>query len=214
MGGSSRLNPLEVIGWYGKGNVGDESYKLAFPTLFPDRLVNFSTFPKPGAADTYVVGGGDCMNTDLLTKLTGVNARKLLLSVTVSADYPAPLLAQFDRIVVRDVASLERVRRAGVEASLCPDFAFALTPDLERGREHIRWRFASEKREQYSKVVTVVVNGHLMHDPDARKAVAFEKLAHDLAYVADWTDASFLFIPAIIGALFLPELHDRKVENV
>jgi len=25
--------------------------------------------------------------------------------------------------------------------------------------------------------------------------------------------ASFLFIPAIIGALFLPELHDRKVAN-
>jgi polysaccharide pyruvyl transferase WcaK-like protein len=191
--GGNPLN-IQLVGWYGKHNVGDEAYKLAFPILFPAASCSFSTFPTSSCPVT-ILGGGDCVSPEVLTKFAKTTGRKHIMSVTISSDHPAEAFKGFDTITVRDKASSDRLSAIGVPHKVSPDATFALTPDAANGTLAIKRIFQCDRRELYEKVVVVVVNSHLLRDQDARQAAAFEKLSHDLAYVCDWTNASFLFIP-------------------
>ena len=79
---------VNVVGWYGKNNVGDEAYKLAFPAVFPHAHFVFSEKPISGC-DATVLGGGDVVNIDNLKRLRSASGRKFIMSTTVSVAYDA-----------------------------------------------------------------------------------------------------------------------------
>lgn len=186
---------VNVVGWYNKGNAGDEAYKLAFPALFKNSFV-FSDTPKPDCK-AYVLGGGDILSPVFLKAMSKVQGKKTIASTAFPEKIDRSLLEQFGTVVVRDQQSLANANKNGVDALLAPDFAFALSGNAERGRSMIDDLFDKANAERYEQVIGVVVNAHLMpsHDGYAYKHARFERFAFELAMAADTTNASFVFIP-------------------
>jgi polysaccharide pyruvyl transferase WcaK-like protein len=187
------MKRVGVLGWYGHANCGDESYKLAFPKLFPHYDFEFSRVIT-GDKDAWVLGGGDVVGQHFLAKIGGVQ-NKHILSATVSE---ACDLRGFGTVAVRDETSRNLAAQYGAaNAVRVPDFAFALRGDQKRGRSIIESAFRATDAELYEKVVVVVVNGYLagQHDAVAREYITFQNFANSMAVVCDHTCASFLFLP-------------------
>jgi polysaccharide pyruvyl transferase WcaK-like protein len=184
---------INVIGWYGHRNIGDESYKLSFPRVFPEHDFIFSEKPLIGV-EGYILGGGDIISEDYLNALTEYK-NKHIMSVTLSSTNKS--LTDFSTIAVRDIRSVNNAAASGVHAMYVPDFAFALSPNPDRGKELIRGIFKNAGHDQYSKVISVVVNAHLMpdHAGYARDLFAFQHFTSELGKCMDETSASFLMLP-------------------
>lgn len=186
---------VNVVGWYNKRNAGDESYKLSFPALF-DYDFEFSERIKSGF-DAYVLGGGDIVAPAFLKQFAKIEAPRHLMSVAFPEKINFALDGIFRSVLVRDNASLANAKGVGLDATLVPDFAFALKGDAATGREMIRKTFDAANAELYEKIVGVVLNAHLMseHDGLAYNFARFERFCFELAMAADHCNASFLFIP-------------------
>lgn len=196
------MKVVTALGWYGKMNCGDESYKLAFPSLFPDyewRFTDKLTAEVVGESDAIVLGGGDIMSDPFLNQLAFVEKPKHVISASCTEKTDVSKLAGFQNIIVRDLHSVEILKHKGVQAKYKPDVAFYLQPDRMRGRRLIRKEFNNQKADQYEKTVVVVMNGYLAdaesNSYDVRKFICFHKLAYDLGHIMDYTPASFIFLP-------------------
>ena len=187
---------VNVVGWYDKRNAGDESYKIAFPLLFPHVDFVFSDYPT-SSADAYILGGGDIVSPFMLRSLQDLQKPKHLMSVTLGKSATLSLVSGFSSAIVREDESLQNALSLGMNATFCPDFAFAIAANKERGRDIINQTFSKERAEKYERVVGVVVNAHIMDDHDSRQyeSALFENFCFQLAKTADETNASFLFIP-------------------
>lgn len=198
-----------VVGWYSKFNIGDESYKLTFPTLFPEYEF---VFQETGEADICILGGGNILSESYIRLALNAKVNKrFVFSASASKQTPFHLLKNFDAIVVRDKASQKLLQDNGVDCHLGADAAFCLKPDPEAGKAWLTEKFTSEKLDLYSKVVGVVLNGHLGQAKDAQLArdfITLSKASQDIASVADSTPASFVFFPMSTGAP-----HDDRVTN-
>lgn len=182
---------MRVLGFYGHHNCGDESYKLSFPLLFPDAKFNFSD---TNNEDACILGGGNVISPYFLEQLN-IAKKKIILSVSFVDTDPVESLRNIDQICVRDYHSLRILEKAGIKASYFPDFAFALTPNPDNGKQLISKLY--DGRDLYDKVVVIVINGHLAMDENwlARDHFNFEKVIYDLTRTIDNTKASFLFVP-------------------
>lgn len=204
---------VTVLGWYGHGNCGDEAYKLAFPAVFPGYDFTFTEeireeHRKSGAV---ILGGGDIAYSHMLDRVQRVVGRKHLMSVSLSSsDCVGRIGKVFETVAVRDQSSLDKLKMYDVAGDYYPDVVFALKGDREAGLKRLRAMFAAERREMYKQVVIVVVNAYLAVRENllARDAVTFEKMAHDLGYLADNTPASFVFVPFGFDAP-----HDDRIAN-
>ena len=70
------MNNILVLGWYGKHNIGDESYKLAIPKLFPEASVTFSDYIDKKLIeknDQFIMGGGDIISPKFLQEFNKIN---------------------------------------------------------------------------------------------------------------------------------------------
>lgn len=196
------MKVVTALGWYGKDNCGDESYKLAFPNVFPDyewRFTDFLTPEKLSQTDAVVLGGGDVMSDPFLNQLAFVTKPKHIISTSATSSTDPDKLVGFKNIIVRDTSSVEILKKKGIQAKYKPDVAFSLTADKMNGRKLIRKEFVAQKRDLYEKLVVVVMNGYLAdaesNSYDVRKFINFHKLAYDMGHVMDFTPASFIFIP-------------------
>lgn len=188
---------IHVLGWYGKSNIGDESYKTAFPLVFPGHEFQFTD--KLAQADAVIVGGGDILSDPFLNQTLSCDKPLSVISASATDKTDTNKLKKFKNVYVRDFKSLEILRAKGIDAKYAPDVAFALNANKVRGREIIEAEFKSQKRDLYEKVVVVVLNGNLVDSEasgyDGRKFISFQNLAFQLGHVADFTNASFLFVP-------------------
>jgi hypothetical protein len=182
---------IGVLGYYGKDNIGDESYKLSFPILFPQYDFIFSDAPLPDC-DGFVLGGGDVVSPTNLELLRPLKKPKFILSATCVNQYP---LHDFKLVAVRDDESMGVARDSGANPMLSPDFAFALTFNRKRGRKIIEDLYKGS--QLYQRVVIVVGNGHLIpaHGDPSVKMFEYEHFLLSLVKLADNTNASFLFLP-------------------
>lgn len=210
------MKVVTALGWYDKHNIGDESYKLAFPTVFPDYEWHFTDKLTPevvGQSDALVLGGGDIMSDPFLNQLAFIDKPKHIISTSATARTDVNKLVGYQNIIVRDFNSVEMLKQKGVQAKYKPDVAFALTPDRMRGKRLIRKEYSSQKRDLYEKVIIVIMNGYLAdaesNSYDVRKFIDFHKLAYDLGHISDHTPASFMFIP--FGQMFP---WDDRVPNI
>lgn len=198
-----------VVGWTGHYNIGDESYKLTFPKLFPE--YEFA-FQDKGDADICILGGGNILTEDYVRSALNVNAHKrFVFSASANKNSPFELLKKFDNIIVRDQASFNLLSENHVSCRLGADAAFSMHPDPIAGKEILRRMFEENGLDLYSKVVGVVLNGHLGQAKDsqlARDFVTINKAAQDIATVADSTSASFVFFPMSTGSPY-----DDRVTN-
>src|SRR5581483_9002632 len=108
-------------------------------------------------------------------------------------------LKRFQNLIVRDYHSIELLQEKGLKPVWMPDIAAVLRGDQKRGADKIKELFVQEDGELYQKVVVVVVNAYLLQEdhplPYWAKTVEFLQFANQLAWVADNTSASFVFLP-------------------
>lgn len=192
---------VKILGWYGHDNIGDESYKVAFPMLFPSHDLEYVESVGSPEPDVVILGGGDVVYPGFTDYIRGLKrARKVLASVTLTENSDFGSLGLFEKVFVRDHRSLAWARKIspGTKVSYLPDFSFMLTPDRKAGRKWLEGRFGRMGHELYEKVVVVVVSNYLSYshlDSLARDLTTFLKLSQDLAQTADQTNASFVFLP-------------------
>jgi polysaccharide pyruvyl transferase WcaK-like protein len=189
------MSNIGVVGWYGHDNCGDESYKLSFRQLFPQHEFTFSEFAPemPNVLDALVIGGGDVVHPYYLESFGRHQVPKHALSVSISNDVP---LNDFATVAVRDRCSLERANKLGARSPvLIPDFAFALTPNKERGKVLVRHLF--QGAELFERLVTVVPNSYLLprYDVSVRDTQRFDAFVNEMSVISDNTSASFLYLP-------------------
>jgi hypothetical protein len=119
-----------VLGWYDRGNLGDECYREAFRLLFGD--VRFACTDEvdaiPSDVEVLVCGGGDIVNPFFVSKI-----RRLLktfsgpcyaVSVGVPFSADASLLSVFDHVFVRSASDYD------VAVSAVPSSNVSRIPDL------------------------------------------------------------------------------------
>jgi len=196
------MQVVTVIGWYSKENCGDESYKLAFPKVFPDYNFVFTADLNNEIiekSDAFILGGGDILSDHYLDQLLGISKKKHIFSVSVTAETNVHKLDKFENIYVRDKQSVEILKQKGLEVKFVPDISFILEGDRARGRRLVQKAFADDHRDLYEKVVVVVINGFLANDEinlyNVNQFVHFHNLTYDLSHLLDGTNASFLFVP-------------------
>lgn len=189
-------NKINVVGWYNKKNSGDESYKKAFPKVFPNYSFVFTEQPIKDA-DAYIIGGGDILTDSLLKTFLKIEKPKHIMSVTVSKDFDSSLFKGFRTIIVRDINSQKTLLKNKVESIVYPDFSFALEHNKDNGSSIINSLFQKEKRDLYHKKIAIVINAHLLppYGATAFEYARFERFAFDMAIGIDETPASFIFIP-------------------
>lgn len=185
---------VNVLGWYNHGNIGDDSYKLAFPLVFHTNFefIDKLTYPK----DVCILGGGDVLGGYFLEQISCAKKR-LALSISLSYDIKKETLDLFDLICVRDKKSFNIASEMGKKALLYPDFSFALTSHKQIGTSHLSKLFIENSLDHYQKVVGIVVNSNLLPTPStpAYQVAAFDRFCFEIAQLADTTNASFVFIP-------------------
>jgi hypothetical protein len=148
---------IHVLGWYDtptsatlKMNIGDESYKLSFPKLFPEHEFVFCDTLKGIEPETVILGGGDVLYPSFINQIKTSKAKqKYAFSVNINNnDY----LSLFDRVISRNYYD---------NVEYCPDFAFALEANKERGKTIINNLFEQHKCELYENVIVLVMNNYL-----------------------------------------------------
>lgn len=185
---------IHVLGYYGKDNIGDEAYKIAFPKLFKDYEFTFGEKIQ-GKPDAIVLGGGDVLSPKFLKILEmHPQVKKYAFSINLRKSDIGPHLAQFDKIISRNFIDL---RATDFKIQHLPDFTFVLESNKENGKQLIKELFNKYKSELYENVVVLTLNSFLCVREKilARDYVAFDKICYDLANLMDNTNASFILVP-------------------
>jgi polysaccharide pyruvyl transferase WcaK-like protein len=120
---------IDVVGWYGRRNAGDEAFQYAMRDFFQGHEVNFVSPPqRPQDGDIIVLGGGAVVSPYYLETLP---ADKPLYALGVGLEYESEvdLLAQHDfrHVMLRnptDAAAAKAKLKCPVDA--IPDLAFSL----------------------------------------------------------------------------------------
>jgi polysaccharide pyruvyl transferase WcaK-like protein len=192
---------IKVLGWYGNTNAGDESYKLAFPVLFPSHKFDFISSAKDvdfSNTDLIILGGGDVVYTSYTTPLYNIDVPKMALSVTITPGSDLEHLSMFNKVIVRDQLSLDLAGKYNSNVSYLPDFSFALTPNRARGRELLNERAARLGVRLTPKILTVVINSYISYnhrDALARDVNDFNNLLEGLSDIVENLDSSAVFLP-------------------
>jgi polysaccharide pyruvyl transferase WcaK-like protein len=186
---------VNVLGWYEHQNIGDDSYRLTFPLLFPNSSFNFlDKLDKP--LKSCILGGGDVFGGYFLEHIQQ-SENKIALSVSIPENATKKQLEQFQTIIVRDSYSASIASSFNKEVFLYPDFSFALTPNKIAGNNYITEAFTKNNLDLYQKRIGIVINGNLIPNLDtpANQYEAFESVCLALTEVIDTVNASFIFIP-------------------
>src|SRR5208283_455326 len=124
---------------------------------------------------------------------------KPTIAFSVGSSYLNITLEQlnlFEHIWSRDEIAIARFKNLGYSnVTYCPDAAFLLTPNIERGER--LWIKLFRDADLYENRIIISLNSHLMGTTEgsAKNALAYLNMTYDLAKMADATDACFLFLP-------------------
>lgn len=187
---------VNILGWYDHGNIGDEAYKLAFSTLFPENTFKFNGKLET-STDFCILGGGDVLGGYYLKNLNNAK-RKIALSITVNEETNTKEhLTQFEQLFVRDMSSFETAKKLGGNPIYIPDLTFCLKPNKENGISKIQTMFEHNFIDLYERKIGIIINSNLVpsHDSTSRNHTDFYKFCADLAEFIDNYNASFIFIP-------------------
>lgn len=137
--GKPKMNML-VLGFYDRGNIGDEQYKVTIPLCFTNTNINVNfdfvsiDDAKPLSADSVydvvLCGGGDIINAYFMEKVKRLIAdftgRLYAISVGLPYDQDACYLDMFDHVFIRNTydARIAADRLGNANMTSIPDVGF------------------------------------------------------------------------------------------
>lgn len=129
---------IRFVGWYNRGNCGDEAFRDVHRLLFPGQDIEWITDLEAGpAADdddaVYVLGGGDVFLPYYL-RCIPPNRKFFVYGVGLgSPEQRAAILEHRHRLLgvwLRNEEDVEALRAEGMEAHFTPDIVFNLAPEI------------------------------------------------------------------------------------
>jgi hypothetical protein len=120
---------IKILGWYNKDNIGDESYKLSFPMLFPYHHLTFSDKIDQYNADYYILGGGNIVNESFIEQLKDVK-NKVAISVNVN-QHNVHMLKDFKYVYVRDRVGYELLKQNNIPCDFGADISCILDAETK-----------------------------------------------------------------------------------
>jgi polysaccharide pyruvyl transferase WcaK-like protein len=126
------MRRINIVGWYGAKNIGDDSFRDVFQKQLPDKDLIFSHIPNLDS-DAIILGGGGVVTGQYLDGLNSYNNPLYAVGVDIAVNGPEWDDIQrlnFQKLYVR---SKEYVGIASLKANnieYCPDIAFSIyNPD-------------------------------------------------------------------------------------
>lgn len=170
-----------IIGWYSRGNCGDEAFKLAFPKILGTDDIKFSEFYDPECIN--ILGGGDIIKPYYLDRINGP-----FYIIGAGLGYESEIILLRNKQVIkaffRNKKDVLLAKIAGIPADYIPDIVFALPKPKKVG--------------SFKKVAIVTLNGAIDPNPDMDSAErAYSEylkweIAKCLTYIKDDYDITFL----------------------
>ena len=116
---------INIIGWYGRNNCGDEAFKIAFPFLLKTNDLKFSESEDLNCIN--ILGGGDVIKPFYLNK---INSPFYIIGAGLGYESEINLLKEKKVIKAffRNRKDVELARGIGINAEYIPDIVFALPP--------------------------------------------------------------------------------------
>jgi polysaccharide pyruvyl transferase WcaK-like protein len=140
---------INVIGWYGKKNVGDEAFRPAIDKIFENHRVEYITPPMPHTdPDIVVLGGGAVVSPFYLDSLPP-NCKRYALGVDLAYESEADLLAagKFDGVMIRNSRDVRDWKyKLDCPCVAIPDLSFMIRPTGAKVLEKFHPSAPSEKR--------------------------------------------------------------------
>lgn len=122
---------INVVGWYGKHNIGDEAFRPAIDNIFKDHELAYITPPKNHTdPDIVVLGGGAVASPFYLEKLPK-GCKRYALGIDLAYESESDLLAaaKFNGIFIRNRTDVENWGyKFGCPVRTMPDLSFFLKP--------------------------------------------------------------------------------------
>lgn len=131
-----------ILGYYHRGNLGDDMFMEAFHSLFPYRLTfgnpdDLKTIPEN--TDAVIVGSGDLFNKYFIPNVSKLlnGFQRPVFAVGVGVSYVSTIYQgyfdAFDQVWIRNPTDLRTLqKRIGVKAHTIPDFGFSLNIPVPR----------------------------------------------------------------------------------
>lgn len=190
---TTELDNILVLGYYDRDNLGDEQYKLTFPTVLKYNTISFKS-PEditelPENTTVVIVGGGDVINDYFMQKIQILTKNFIGKIYAVSVGIPyntgTKYLYLFDHIFTRSQTDYElAVSKVGPKnVSLCRDLAFTLK--LEPNR----------RMTPLTRIGICFANSYFNNNPN--KQQLFDSILHSLTeyYLTMNSYTIFHFIP-------------------
>lgn len=123
---------INFIGWYGEGNLGDDSFQLVFSEAFSGHEQVFSQKPDL-SCDAFILGGGGVIDAGYFDGLSKIGNKPLYaigVDIPLCGErYSLLLNHAFKKILVRSKEYFWLAREQGLlNVSFIPDIAFWISP--------------------------------------------------------------------------------------
>ena len=118
---------INIIGWYGKKNCGDESFKSFFNDVFREHELIYTTKEIDNSCDYYILGGGDVIKEYYVENIPQ-NKPIICIGVGLGYEAEANLLIgkEIISLNVRNKEDVEVFKKIGIPSNYTPDIVFNL----------------------------------------------------------------------------------------
>jgi polysaccharide pyruvyl transferase WcaK-like protein len=153
---------INIVGWFGKKNIGDEAFKDAFRIIFLGHDIQFFTPPQQcPEADLVILGGGAVISPYYLQTMPK-NSPKYILGASIEYESEMDLLSphNFQSIMIRNSSDVLKLKnKVTCPVKDIPDLAFLLNP----GEHKIN---LGNKNKKLGVMVTDYINPALNRSTD------------------------------------------------
>lgn len=187
------------LGWYDHYNCGDEMFKDALVSLFPDYNITFcndltKNLGQINKSDFLLIGGGNIVHSAFLKGLEEVKVPYSFIGIGISDKRSADFLIGANQVFCRDLASYEVLKDQLKNLYQMPDLAFSLSPDPKIGKEILS---SIDQFNPDLPTLGVFLNDYVNTNfvTSTLKFMEYQKCSLELSRFLDGLNYNILFIP-------------------
>jgi polysaccharide pyruvyl transferase WcaK-like protein len=172
-----------ILGWYGRGNCGDDAFCNAFQAILPNEALSYeSKFTALNPEEKLILGAGDVIKPYYL-RLVPKDMPFVVVGGGLGYESEIELLRDrnLSLAILRNRRDVDLARAAGINAHYAPDICFAIDPALH---DPIAFTPRSTKKR-----LGIILSAHAtpgIEQGDMREAAYYDYLQWELAAILDY----------------------------